>query len=148
MHYNSDFLHYNVPENIANIVTAICKRFTINGECDGMYIANTIACACGIGDGCGNFTDNKITNSLYIAEQLQGSYGCNILKSEISELQNIIDTGNINKQTAIDGISKFISRLKAESLKCDEWRIDYLAKTVAKLAIPALVIQSLFPESV
>lgn len=132
MNYNNDFSRYNVPKNIADISTAICTRFTINGECDGMYIANTIAFACGIGDGRGNFTNNKITESLTISEQLQGSYGCNILKSEITELQNIIDTGIINKQISIDGISRYITRLKNELKTCDGWRIDYIKKTIGK----------------
>lgn len=124
---------YDVPQNIKEISSNICKRFAITGICDPMYISNVIGVTSNIGDGKGNFHDDNITNIQEIAERLQSAYGCNILKSEIPELIEIIETGNINLNLAIPGIENFIERIEEEKRHCDEWRIDYLNRVISSL---------------
>ena len=52
----SRFDGYDVPENVKTRAKNIMRRFTINGLCDGMYIANCIGMDNGTGDGKGHFT--------------------------------------------------------------------------------------------
>lgn len=142
MDYSKAFKGYNVPENIKNVAILISKRFTINGICDPMYISNTIANSCGIGDGMSNFTgEDVITNTQAIAERLQWAYGCNILKSEIPELKEIIDTGCIDRDKAVNGMKDFIKRIKQEKQTCDVWRIDYLNNCIESLEENILVFK-------
>lgn len=46
---------YLVPEGIRKAAIHICDSYGIRGECDPMYVANTIALELGLGDGRGNF---------------------------------------------------------------------------------------------
>lgn len=124
--FQEAFNGYNVPENIKRISTEICNRFSIFGVCDPMYISNVIAVENNIGDGKGNFTGNTITNEIKTAERLQGSYGGNILKSELPELEFCLINGYMEKEKAITGLKEFIKKIKQELKTCDEWRIDYL----------------------
>lgn len=132
MNFTEAFKGYDVPDNIKKIATNICKRFVIRGICDPMYIANTMAHMSDIGDGSGTFTSDKLANTQKIAERLQGCYGCNIQKSEVPELKEILDTGEIDHNRAIDGLLSFIARAKAEKKTCDSWRIDYLDGCIAE----------------
>lgn len=132
MNYKEAFDGSDAPENIKDTVTNICKRFVICGVCDPMYISNIIAVESNIGDGCGIFTGSQIGDTQRIAERIQGSYGCNIQKSEIPELKQILETGEINKPLAIEGLKSFIERNKEEMKTCDEWRIGYLSFEIAE----------------
>lgn len=121
------------PMSLQKIALQICKRFCIDGLCDPMYICNTIAYAFGMGDGNGSFSSETIPqNADYVkaAKYLQNAYGCNIAKSEISELSDIIRTGKINYELAIEGLRTFIKERKQERTQCDNWRKDYLKKTI------------------
>jgi hypothetical protein len=140
--YDEQFKGYEVPESIKNISIQIMTRFSISGVCDGMYICNVIATTCGIGDGCGKFTDDTITKQLEIAERLQSCYGCNIMKEDIKELENIIITGNIEKEIAIPRMNKYIKQLNNEKRICDPWRVDYLNRVIdtTKQSIGELII--------
>ena len=132
MNYKEAFDVSYVPENIKNTVIKICQRFVISGFCNRMYISNIIAVESNIGDGRGNFTGGQIGDTQRIAERIQGIYGCNIQKSEIPELKKILETGEINKQLAIEGLKSFIERNKEEMKTCDEWRIGYLSFEIAE----------------
>lgn len=57
--YSEAFEGYEVPENIKVASIEICKQYNINGISDPMYISNVIANELKIGDGMGNFNDNK-----------------------------------------------------------------------------------------
>jgi len=99
------FKGYNIPKNIRNISESICREFNIKGICDPMYIANVIAFELCLGDGCGNFNDNKpnFDNVNKLAERLKYSYGCNIDSLELTKsiiMKNIIEI-NIN---VLDGV--------------------------------------------
>ena len=92
--FNEAFEGYNVSTNIRNISESICREFNINGICDPMYISNVIAVKLGLGDGCGNFSDNSklnFDNVGKLAERLKYSYGCNINNLEL--VINIITGG-------------------------------------------------------
>lgn len=148
--FDEYFEGYKVPERIKNTTIAIMRRFTITGLCDGMYISNVIAHTCGIGDGQGNFTSNEITNIGEIAVNLQCSYGCNIFKRDLRELENILETGSLNKSQAIIGLNEYIAVCQSEKKACDEWRIKYLEHCInnAKETIQELETQTKggFPE--
>ena len=90
MNFDKAFEGYEVPENIREISELICTRFNINGICDPMYVCNVTAVESGSGDGCSLFSSSEIKNHRKIAERLQSSYGCNIKRSEIGELETII----------------------------------------------------------
>lgn len=124
------FEGYNVPEKLKNITITIMRRFTIRGLCDGMYICNIIAHTCGIGDGKGNFTSDEISGFEKIADRLQKSYGCNIYKEDLQELENTLVTGKLDKERAIAGINKHIRKCKEEKQICDQWRVDYLNECI------------------
>jgi hypothetical protein len=117
---------YTVPEGLKHMVTAICTRFAITGECDPMYIANTIAHVNGFGDGRGHFTNKGIINPVKTAERIQWAYGCNIATSEKKELEDIISTGVIDRTKAMSGLKAFRQRTVQEMKTCDPWRADYL----------------------
>ena len=104
-YFTEAFKGYNVPTNIRNISESICREFNINGICDPMYIANVIAVELNLGDGCGNFADNKpnLDNVDKVAERLKYSYGCNIDSLELTKsiiMRNVIKI-NIN---VLDGV--------------------------------------------
>lgn len=90
--FDEAFKGYEVPKNIKESSIKICNRFNINGICDPMYISNVIAYELNIGDGQGNFNNNKIdmTNFDKLVNRLQFAYGCNIKSNEIITLKNII----------------------------------------------------------
>lgn len=129
------FKGYIVPESIKRATLAIMKRFSIFGECDGMYIANTIGHIDGTGDGKGHFSfygNKPILKCIEIAERLQHCYDSNIEKTEIEELARILLHGEIEPREAIPGIKKFIQKREEEKKICDAWRIDYLKKIIAE----------------
>lgn len=131
MNYKKCFRGYDVPEKIQRIVKMICFRFAINGLADPMYIANTIALHSGSGDGNGNFTDDSIKEAMWISERLQGSYGRNISRTKIKELEYIIKTGSLDKEESLNGMQQFISRLKREIIITDdEWRKGFLTEQI------------------
>ena len=104
-YFNEAFKGYNVPANIRKISESICREFNIKGICDPMYISNVIAVELGLGDGCGNFSDNKpnLANINKLAERLMFSYGCNIDSLELTKsiiMRNVIKI-NIS---VLDGI--------------------------------------------
>ncbi len=123
----------DVPENIKDVAKLICFRFVIYGLCDPMYISNAIGSISGSGDGAGHFTSDKIENSQEIAKFLQSAYGCNIQKSEINELKEVIETGKLDKNVAFEGMDKFRKRLKSELTTCDELRRSYVNGKLFKL---------------
>ena len=133
MNYIEAFAGYNVPETIKKRAINISKRFAIDGICDPMYISNTIAHASGSGDGQGHFTNDTISNCKTIAEHLQWAYGCNIQRSEIPELERILEIGSIDTQKAEHGMKDFIKRLETEKKTCDEWRVEYLDREIDTL---------------
>lgn len=127
MDISKAFDGYDVPENIKAISAHICKRFTINGECDPMYICNWIGKDCGIGDGCGHFTGNTITDAHKLAERIQWAYGCNIIPAEVDELTRIINGEVIPKEQERIGMLRHGARIMAErNACCDSWRREYL----------------------
>ena len=128
--FDLQFKGYQVPERLKDTAIAIMQRFTIYGICDGMYICNKIAHTCGIGDGNGIFTGDDITEIHRVAEALQSAYGCNICKSDIEELEDIITTGKLNKEKAKRGIKKYISNCRKEMKTCDELRVDNLHQSI------------------
>ena len=123
------FSGYDVPEKIKQTVTAICNRFAINGLCDPMYISNTIACLNGFGNGCGSFSEPAEIDANKTAIDLQRCYGCNILKTEIDELADIIlRNGDVNVQTLFSGLSNFKKRNIEEAKERGGWRAEYLER--------------------
>lgn len=121
------------PAVLQKITALICKRFCILGSCDPMYICNVIAYEFGMGDGNGTFSSDIIPQDADFdraAKYLQNAYGCNIAKSEISELSDIIRNGEINFPLAIEGLKRFIGERKEERRHCDKWRKDYLRKVI------------------
>jgi hypothetical protein len=127
------FEGYDVPEEIKQLSTAICTRFAISGLCDPMYIANTIAHTNGFGDGCGHFTSETVIDAAKTAERIQWAYGCNILKTEKPELENILKTGRISKTEAANGLQAFRQRTREEMRHCDAWRVDYLKRLIKQI---------------
>ena len=91
MDYENFFAGYEVPKKLKETAVSIMQRFCIYGICDGMYICNRIAITCGIGDGCGHFTDDTIEDCEEAAVALQSAYGCNISKKDIPELISILE---------------------------------------------------------
>ena len=131
------FKGYNVPEELKRRVLLVMKRFTINGICDGMYIANVIAYEEGFGNGESTFYDEIQNVSLSTAERLAYAYSHHIQKDEVNELFNILNTGEIDKSLAVVGIKRFIHRFKDEiQREISEWgressRLDYLRNSIA-----------------
>lgn len=125
-YYGAGFKGYEVPECVKNTALVIMNRFSIHGECDGMYICNCIAKTCGIGNGQGVFYSGVITNFSEIASSLQLAYGSHIFKEDIPELEEILRMGVLDKGKACNGIEKFINKCKEERNSCDEWRKEYL----------------------
>ena len=131
--YEKYFSGYSVPKPIKETAIAIMRRFTIIGQCDAMYIANTIAYFNNLGDGESHFNGNtEIIDSASTAKDLQYAYGCNIEPDEIGELREIILSGKLDNRNALYGIERFIRARKQEKRVCDSWRIDYLNKLINK----------------
>ncbi len=120
---------YDVPKELKRRVVNVIKRFTITGECDPMYIANTIAYQNNMGDGYGSFNGEVKHVSRKTAEYLQYAYSHNILESEIDELWGYMNGEELTVNAA-DGVRAFIKRLKVEKKTCDSWRKDYLNKVI------------------
>ena len=139
-HMDRYFDGYAVPDELKRTVTAICTRYAISGECDPMYIANTIAVASGFGDGRGRFEQGGAINPTKAAESVQGAYGCNIQRSETKELEKIISTGAIDKAKAMPGLKAFRRRTLQEMKTCDPWRVDYLKYLIGVIDHCALII--------
>ncbi|HHW36819.1 MAG TPA: hypothetical protein GXX18_06200 [Bacillales bacterium] len=93
--FDEAFKGYSVPSNIRMTSEEICKEFNINGICDPMYISNVIANELGLGDGCGNFNNNKPTLEKieYLSKRLMESYRSNI--TDLSTVESIIKTNII-----------------------------------------------------
>lgn len=134
-HDKNYFKGFTVPESIKRATLAIMKRFTITGQCDGMYIANTIGHIDGTGDGKGYFSfygNKPICKAIEIAERLQQCYGCNIKKEEIEELARILIHEEIDANEAIPRIKRFIEERKEEIKTCDSWRRDYIKGIISE----------------
>lgn len=132
--FEDAFRGYEVPEKIKNISMAICERFVISGICDPIYICNVIAAENGIGDGMSHFYgDDIITNPYKTAVRLEGSYGCNITKAEIPEIEFCLMNGYFEKESAIAGLKLFSERTKKELKSCDEWRKRYLKRVLNQI---------------
>jgi len=95
--FTEAFKGYNVPSNIRNISEGICNEFNIKGICDPMYISNVVAVELNLGDGCGNFNNNKpnFDNVSKLAERLKFCYGYNI--NNLEKLKSIILGGIHNE---------------------------------------------------
>ncbi len=119
-----------IPKELQKIVVNVMRRFTIHGVCDGMYIANVIAHGNETGNGEGYFTGETKPSNRCTATYLQLAYSYNILPSEIDELLDILN-GKFDFIKATNGIREQISRLKKERKTADEWRKDYLAKSIS-----------------
>ena len=128
--YEELFRGYVVPKKLKETAIAIMRRFTITGICDGMYICNEIAYENGIGDGMSHFTGDEIVNFDVTAKRLQHCYGSNIFKEDIEELQEILRTGELDREKSITGIKGFISKCRKEKQNCEEWRRDYLNRCI------------------
>ncbi len=124
------FAKRNVPEKIQKVVNVITKRYVIKGECDPMYIANTIALKGGAGDGEGFFWKEDYQYCDKIADALLGAYGCNIFKSDRDELIKILKTGEISNEDLRIGLRKFISYCKEKKITSDAWYREYLDKCI------------------
>lgn len=107
-----------VPDRIKTISEIIMLRFRIDGECDGMYLANAIARINGIGDGMGRFTGTVVSEPERTARYLMESYGCNIDPEDLPELVEILKNGYLNIPTARKGIERFIKKKEEER----DWR--------------------------
>ena len=129
------FAGYDVPEAIKTRVLAILDRFTIQGLCDGMYIANVIAHHTGCGDGAGTFTGTPEFSDkecVQLADILQRSYGCNVFRRNLPELIDILSTGKLDIEKASEGIEDYIDAITKEKQTCKEWRRDYLDRQILK----------------
>lgn len=108
------FAGYNVPFVLKLTVSHIMRRFNIYGTSDGMYLANVIAYESGAGDGSGHFTAPLVKNHRKIAERLLLAYGCNISKHELDELELMLRTGRIYKESAVKSLTAHIRILRQE----------------------------------
>ena len=140
--YGKGFIGFVVPECLKNTALVIMNRFTITGTCDGMYICNSIAVTCGIGDGKCTFYSGEITDFHEAASSLQKAYGCNIFNEDIPELEEILRTGKPEKKSAEVGISKYITACQSEMRTCDEWRKDYLDRCIKSAKENLSIIQT------
>lgn len=71
-----------VPTQLRIASEQICREFKINGICDPTYIANVIAVAFGVGDGCSSFSGELVRRDAsvleYLEKRLKNSYSRNI----------------------------------------------------------------------
>ena len=124
-----EYERYHVPENIRRLTDLIMVRFSINGICDPMYICNVIAHTSGLGDGASHFEKGEVKNYGKIAIVLQGSYGCNIERSDIPELTSILEMSTLDFSKTIDGMGGYIKRCRDE-IHTDPLRKDYLERCI------------------
>lgn len=127
--YDYYFTGYDVPDYLKQTVINIMRRFSIWGQCDGMYICNVIAKQSGFGNGNGTFeTGNRRIEAEKITDYLQYAYGCNILPEEKDDLKEILQTGRIDSKNMQKGIQAYIKRCYKEvkDPKCMDWRKRYL----------------------
>lgn len=57
--FDEAFRGYTMPSGIRLAAVKLCRAYQISGTSDPGYIANTIAHALGLGDGCGLFEDDR-----------------------------------------------------------------------------------------
>ena len=107
------FEGYQVPERYKQIVSCIIRRFDLTGLCDGMYISNCIAYDSGCGDGCGHFTGDNVEIKKS-ALTLFYAYGCNIFSDDLPELEEILETGELDPVKAVPGLRRYAKRMGAE----------------------------------
>ena len=123
----SRFDGYDVPENVKTRAKNIMRRFTINGLCDGMYIANCIGMDNGTGDGKGHFTEGEITEVKKIAAFLMRAYGCNIFNGDEGDLLDILRDGSLPDNRMIDGLKKSIEIRKTRiGQTTDNFRREFM----------------------
>ena len=123
----SRFDGYDVPENVKTRAKNIMRRFTINGLCDGMYIANCIGMDNGTGDGKGHFTEGEITEVKKIAAFLMHAYGCNIFNGDEGDLLDILRDGSLPDDRMIDGLKKSIEIRKTRiGQTTDNFRREFM----------------------
>ena len=123
----SRFDGYDVPENVKTRAKNIMRRFTINGQCDGMYIANCIGMDNGTGDGKGHFTEGEITEVKKIAAFLMHAYGCNIFEEEEDDLLDILRDGSLPDDRMINGLQKSIQIRKTRiGQTTDNFRREFM----------------------
>ncbi len=116
-----------VPLKLQKTAVSIMRRFAIYGQCDGMYICNRIALFSNIGNGAGEFYGDTIKNLEETAAFLKNAYSDNIFPEDLPELEEILRTGKISKETAVPGIVRFIKRTEENIRKNnDAWRIKHL----------------------
>lgn len=124
--FENQFKCYDVPEKIRNTAICIMRRFTIIGQCDGMYICNVIALESGIGDGQGHFTGNTDINAEKCAAALRDAYSNNIFRRDIDELEDILRTGKLDVMKAASGLRDYISSCHRDKKVCPIGREGYL----------------------
>ena len=114
----SRFDGHVVPEYIKTRAKLIMRRFTINGECDGMYISNCIAFENGTGDGHGSFGEGEIAEDKVgkIVSFLMNAYKCNIYPCDREDLTEIIRTGTLPKEKMLSGL-KNAARIRREHIR-------------------------------
>lgn len=123
----SRFDGYDVPENVKTRAKNIMRRFTINGLCDGMYIANCIGMDNGTGDGKGHFTEGEITEVKKIAAFLMHAYGCNIFNGDEGDLLDILRDGSLPDDRMVDGLKKSIEIRKTRiGQTTDNFRREFM----------------------
>lgn len=105
------FEGYQVPERYKQIVSCIVRRFDLSGCCDGIYMCNLIANESGTGDGCGNFTGDAV-NIKRSALSLFRAYP--IDPDDLPELEEILETGELNPKKAIPGLRRYAKKMRAE----------------------------------
>ena len=127
------------PAILQERTKTICERFFINGLCDPMYIANSIAMITNCGDGCGTFygDDEDMTylskeEAEKCANHLLFAYASNIPESCRQELVEILEHGYINPFLAKKGIREYYRDLKERERKAemcgDEFNVRYSRK--------------------
>ena len=124
---------YDAPERFQRLSELITFRFAISGTCDPGYIVNRIAAVSGSGNGQWIFSGDSIPNPMEVAKALQSAYGCNIQKEDLEELCEILRTGELDKDTAIAGMTRFARNVRKEMGSCEEWRMGYLSNVIQLL---------------
>ena len=131
------FAGYSVPEELKEIAELILFRFNINGSCDSMYIANVIAYEAGLGDGCSNFFDKPFHIDAECAKRaakaLCGAYGCNILKDDQEELQDIILDRRIYLEKTLEGLFELKKATKEWMKRYDLYRKEYAGRCIKEI---------------
>lgn len=105
------FEGYTVPEKYKQIVSCIIRRFDLSGCCDGMYMCNLIANKSNSGDGCGHFTGDHV-NVKHSALALFRAYP--IDPDDLPELEQILETGELDPEKAIPGLRRYAKKMRQE----------------------------------